>query len=537
MSPVELQNGPIWLLQFMKHEGSGVFGYTWAYVADGRPGREAVRKLSLPDWGPHLDATTDQAITLQPQIYLDRFLAIGLPGPRRIWLVDLDDLETLYSANEVPEAELLESLVLDITGQKLVQRNQDEQFFIHDVQANIISLSGREVDGETVLYTPEDHYASSNEGSHFVYLRFPGVEGVSSFQLFASLLHRPGIIKARFENPNSTVPAPRLTPPPRLAISPAAAADIVTVRASAASGLARIRLYLDGRLVRDQSMEGNEGTADLKIEDDGGRWITALAIDKRGIASSPRSLLRTGTTAHSAQLYAVVVGIDDYPERRLKLRYTASDARRLASALRAEGYYRTPHNVVELIGGKATGDAIIGALQETALKAGPKDTIVFSFAGHGLQAEDGRYYVTPSNFLTDKATETGLSWQRIASALQATSARVVVVLDACHSALTGVEGLATNDPAAEALISGTRSPMLEGWLRFFEQNSCVVKWNSYRGPRLIIVLGSNSPPGPNAWSSCSAAISPMLFTPASACTPSTVSRSAASAAVVDGGFL
>jgi hypothetical protein len=202
-------------------------------------------------------------------------------------------------------------------------------------------------------------------------------------------------------------------------------------------------------------MEGNEGTVSLAIDHaGGGRWITALAIDTRGIASSPRSLLRTNIKAQSASLHAVVVGVDNYPEPALKLNFAESDARRLASALRAKGYYRAPSNVTDLIGNRATSDAIIGKLEEVVSRADPTDTIVFSFAGHGLQAEDGRYYLTPADFVSYKATETGLSWQRIASALQKTRARVVVILDACHAGLTGVEGLATNDSAADALFPG-----------------------------------------------------------------------------------
>jgi uncharacterized caspase-like protein len=37
---------------------------------------------------------------------------------------------------------------------------------------------------------------------------------------------------------------------------------------------------------------------------------------------------------------------------------------------------------------------------------------------------------------------------------------VVVILDACHSGLSGAEGLGTNDDAVSSLLSGAHAPML-----------------------------------------------------------------------------
>jgi uncharacterized caspase-like protein len=85
---------------------------------------------------------------------------------------------------------------------------------------------------------------------------------------------------------------------------------------------------------------------------------------------------------------------------------------------------------------------------------------VFAFAGHGVKGTDGHYYLTPAGFRSDDPAGTGLSWARISSILGAARARVVVILDACHSGLSGAEGLATNDDAVSSLLAGTRAPML-----------------------------------------------------------------------------
>ena len=89
-----------------------------------------------------------------------------------------------------------------------------------------------------------------------------------------------------------------------------------------------------------------------------------------------------------------------------------------------------------------------------------QDTIVFSFAGHGVKGDDDHYYLTSAGYRADDPKGTGLSWSEIASVLGRAKARVVVILDACHSGLTGAEGLGTNDDAVASLLAGTRAPML-----------------------------------------------------------------------------
>ncbi|MGB0085868.1 MAG: caspase family protein [Rhodomicrobiaceae bacterium] len=77
-----------------------------------------------------------------------------------------------------------------------------------------------------------------------------------------------------------------------------------------------------------------------------------------------------------------------------------------------------------------------------------------------MQGNDGRYYLTPSGFRLANVAGTGLAWSKLADVLGRSKARVIVILDACHSGLSGSEGLATNDEAVKELLSGARAPML-----------------------------------------------------------------------------
>ena len=91
----------------------------------------------------------------------------------------------------------------------------------------------------------------------------------------------------------------------------------------------------------------------------------------------------TGSPAAS-DVYGLVVGIDAYATQR-DLLGAVNDARDIAETLR-----RTPDvvEVVELIDHMADKEAITTAWHGLLSRAGPGDTLVFTFSGHGQQEPD-----------------------------------------------------------------------------------------------------------------------------------------------------
>jgi hypothetical protein len=85
--------------------------------------------------------------------------------------------------------------------------------------------------------------------------------------------------------------------------------------------------------------------------------------------------------ALAANLYGLVVGIDDYVGSGNDLEGAANDANDIARALSAAG----ATEVVRLIDDEASKDRIAAAWDALVAKAAPGDTIVFSYAGHGGQ--------------------------------------------------------------------------------------------------------------------------------------------------------
>lgn len=89
----------------------------------------------------------------------------------------------------------------------------------------------------------------------------------------------------------------------------------------------------------------------------------------------------SGTTAH--RVFAVMVGISDYPGQENDLPFTAEDARKLRQTLTADGVL-SDQSVV-LVDAQATRASLRSAFQRVAAAAGPDDLFLFFYSGHGGQ--------------------------------------------------------------------------------------------------------------------------------------------------------
>jgi hypothetical protein len=315
-----------------------------------------------------------------------------------------------------------------------------------------------------VLVTDNGYYDGSYEGAHFVHLGFVGVEQIYSLAQFEPILRRPDIIASVLRGEVRDGPPPVLSEPPSVAMEirqdkngPAIGLDL-----HARAGLKTVRLFDDGQLMSQQAVSGREATLTIHPEErPRGRWLSAQIEDEKGLLSAPAFLANPTPSSETRALHAVLVGIDKYQEPRLRLNYGRSDAVRLSAALREKrgGYYASV-SVATLLDEAASSQAILKALAEAVDGAGPHDTVLFSFAGHGLRANDGHYYITSSGFRSTDMTGTGLAWSKIAEIIGRAKARVIVVLDSCHSGATGAEGVAANEQAADGLLRGGHAPVL-----------------------------------------------------------------------------
>jgi hypothetical protein len=129
-----------------------------------------------------------------------------------------------------------------------------------------------------------------------------------------------------------------------------------------------------------------------RLPEDGVYQVTATSYDahetgvytlRAAIDNAPAPEQRGG----AGRVHAVIVGISDYGDPGANLQYTADDARNMEAALRREGVL-TGDSVV-LTDAQATIANVQAAFQRVAAQAGPADTFLFFYSGHGDQGDEG----------------------------------------------------------------------------------------------------------------------------------------------------
>ncbi len=144
----------------------------------------------------------------------------------------------------------------------------------------------------------------------------------------------------------------------------------------------------------------------------------------------------------AGQVYALFVGIDDYPAPVPRLRGCVNDVTTLRDVLRARVGDRLQARV--LLDDEATREGLTAAFAEHLGQAGPDDVALFYYSGHGSQQRVPEELAVEGDLLDetlvlhDSRGDGGrdLADKELAAWIAAVAERdahVVVVLDCCHS--------------------------------------------------------------------------------------------------------
>lgn len=158
-------------------------------------------------------------------------------------------------------------------------------------------------------------------------------------------------------------------------------------------------------------------------------------------------------------LYLLAVGISVYKHPPLRLKYGDVDARAIVQAFKEqEGENKLWRKVVidpALQEGALTNEGAVKKnlldrlkwLRENALPGG---LAVITLSGHGLKAENDRYFFVTQDYEPgEEPAARCMAWEDFAQYLKGMRCPVVVVLDTCHSGAVRVEGFRGEDPGAD----------------------------------------------------------------------------------------
>jgi hypothetical protein len=304
---------------------------------------------------------------------------------------------------------------------------------------------------------------------------------------------RPGAVPVPAARPGQP-PAAAMPPPPSVPVAPepllgdgpvialASPVDGLEVNtdrvqlvgaAASRSGVARVAIAVNGRVVRDIGLRGAEGAertaspsppaldfAERITLLEGRNRIAVTATDARGLETS-----RTVTVVRApprGTVWAVVIGISKYRGRIPSLKYADRDAQAFHEYL-ATNLGLPRDNLTLLLNEQATLTTLKRVLgTELRRKAGEKDTVVIFFAGHGAPEADAtsadddglEKYLVPHDADPADLYTTALPMREIETILQRlASERVVFIADACYSGAASGRTFAT--ASRRAFVSDT----------------------------------------------------------------------------------
>jgi uncharacterized caspase-like protein len=151
--------------------------------------------------------------------------------------------------------------------------------------------------------------------------------------------------------------------------------------------------------------------------------------------------------AAKPKLHALLIGVSDYDEAKLKLNYAAKDAADIEVALKRQaGKFFSAVETVLLTDHRASENKIEIELSKLREKVGPDDYVVVFMAGHGVTDPQGGFHFLPADasLAPNELAATSLNGLIIRDNLRTMKGKVLLFMDACNAGngIAGDESLA-----------------------------------------------------------------------------------------------
>ena len=211
---------------------------------------------------------------------------------------------------------------------------------------------------------------------------------------------------------------------------------------------AQVLLFADNR--HGASPEAPEATLTVKQTTLPGHAAGALlgALGGRGgiggIGSGATSGADAGVDLRPV-LYVLAIGVSDYLDQTIQLRFAAKDSTDLAAFLASQqgGLYRKV-SVRLLTETGARRDDVLDGLEWIRREQTSRDVAIVFLAGHGVNDADGSYYFLPQDVDTRALKRTGVLFTEIRNTLISLPGKAMFFIDTCHAG--NVLGTALRSP-------------------------------------------------------------------------------------------
>ncbi|GFO64052.1 caspase family protein [Geomonas paludis] len=226
-----------------------------------------------------------------------------------------------------------------------------------------------------------------------------------------------------------------------------------TVRAPTDAPATSIRVMVDGRPVTVFPAAAGEAEQTVTIAIPSRDCVVSIIAENRHAPSVPGSvrvnwrgkesepvpravIALKGEPAAKRQpqsrLFLLAVGVSDYRDKGLNLRFAAKDAEDFAAAQKTQAGRLYREVQVKMLP-NGTKREIISGLAWLKKEVTANDVGMIFLAGHGVNDAAGFYYFLPADTDLDELDYTGLVFSDIRNTLSILKGKAVIFLDTCHS--------------------------------------------------------------------------------------------------------
>ena len=358
-------------------------------------------------------------------------------------------------------AGLVKSIAITPDGKQIVSASLDGTVRIWDL------ASGREKvhmvtfdDGEWIVVTSEGYYNASANGDKYLNVRVgPNVYGIENYR---EAFFRPDLVRLALSGGSlqGYRTLAEIKQPPRVSIvqtpevSAAEEFKLTVKLEEQGGGIGDVRLFLNGSAIMLDSaralkavQKDSSGTVyrsyTLRLAP-GTNSIRAVAFNADNSMQSNEALhqVQAGFAAlRKPTLHALVIGIQEFRNPKLQLKYAVADANLFATTLRsgAAGLFEQV-KVTSLTAREATSrDALLKALRSYG-SLNPDDLFILYIASHGT-VDEGEYFLITSNvgaLSTQRLRSDALSQAELKELVaNIPSTKKLIVIDTCNAGQLG----------------------------------------------------------------------------------------------------
>lgn len=319
-------------------------------------------------------------------------------------------------------------------------------------------------DGEWVVITPEGYFNASKNGAKHVNVRVGNK--VYSIDQFYSQFYRPEIVqlaltgqklpsKKTFTDIAHNNPAPfiDILSPHAGSVFEKDSLELVLKVTDNGGGIGNINIYLNGsqvsnetRAIRIKAKDSqNKKVFSFNIPlNFGQNEIMVIVFNKDGSMESRPAKVNviSKLTLQKPNLHAIVIGINEYKNKSISLKYAVPDAQIFSESLKNSSKPLFENIYVKLLTTleETSKEKIRDAFKEVSKTVKPNDLFVFYDASHGvidIVDDKEQYYLITSNVLLLSSRRIGkdaLSQTELIRLVGSIPAqKKLIILDTCHS--------------------------------------------------------------------------------------------------------